>query len=168
MNGALINPDDFEGRNPLERKNKPAPWQLLAGDESPVNAWPGNPYGLNVRVPTPVKKGDAFRAGKHYRYCVCVKLCVCVLCVCVCVKLCMCVMCMCVCEVVCVCGMCMCVCEVVCVCVMCVCVCAVVCVCVCYVYVCVCVMCMCVCVGAGGEDYYLCVTIIVWACMYLL
>ncbi len=68
MNGALINPDDFEGRNPLDKTGKSVPWQLLAGSESPVNAWPGNPYGLNVRVPSPVKKGDAYRAGRHYRY----------------------------------------------------------------------------------------------------
>ena len=30
-------------------------------------AWPGNPLGLNVRVPTPVRKGDAYRSGTHYR-----------------------------------------------------------------------------------------------------
>ena len=120
MNGALLNPDDFHGRNPLDAKPRKVPWQALVGaawgvaggagacqahaaetgarargarlaiaahlrvraaaadrdrvlarnqvgGEHLEQAWPGNPLGLNVRVPTPVRKGDAYRSGTHYR-----------------------------------------------------------------------------------------------------
>jgi len=67
MNGALLNPDDFQGRNPLDCAPERAPWQYLVGNEHVLEAWPGNPLGLNVRVPTPVKKGDAYKTGTHYR-----------------------------------------------------------------------------------------------------
>jgi len=67
MNGALLNPDDFHGRNPLDQPPRKIPWQALVEGEHLQNAWPGNPRGLNVRVPTPVHKGDAYRAGLHYR-----------------------------------------------------------------------------------------------------
>ena len=67
MNGALLNPDDFHGRSPFEKKVDQVPWQALVGEEHLEEAWPGNPLGLNVRVPTPVRKGDAYRTGQHYR-----------------------------------------------------------------------------------------------------
>ena len=67
MNGALINPDDFQGRNPKDRREKCSPWQTLVGNEQVVNPWPGMPLGLNIRVPTPVRKGDLVRANMHYR-----------------------------------------------------------------------------------------------------
>eukprot|EP00283_Hemiselmis_rufescens_P017945 CAMPEP_0173462728 /NCGR_PEP_ID=MMETSP1357-20121228/67125_1 /TAXON_ID=77926 /ORGANISM="Hemiselmis rufescens, Strain PCC563" /LENGTH=99 /DNA_ID=CAMNT_0014430479 /DNA_START=129 /DNA_END=425 /DNA_ORIENTATION=- len=51
MNGALINRDDFEGRNPLDRRATNLPWQTLVGREVVVDSWPGAPLGLNVRVP---------------------------------------------------------------------------------------------------------------------
>ena len=43
------------------------PFLEQAGNEALEQAWPGNPLGLNVRVPTPVKKGDAYRSGTHYK-----------------------------------------------------------------------------------------------------
>lgn len=67
FNGALVNPDDFHGRNPLDQPVARAPWQALVGNEHVLQAWPGNPLGLNVRIPTPVQKGDAYRSGTHYR-----------------------------------------------------------------------------------------------------
>jgi hypothetical protein len=67
MNGALLKPDDFHGRNPLSQKPRNIPWQTLAGGEHLEEAWAGHPLGLNVRVPTPVQKGDAYRSGTHYK-----------------------------------------------------------------------------------------------------
>mmetsp|Transcript_8518 Transcript_8518/g.19901 ORF Transcript_8518/g.19901 Transcript_8518/m.19901 type:complete len:471 (-) Transcript_8518:110-1522(-) len=67
MNGALLNPDDFYGRNPLDNRHSCPSWQLLTGGEQVAHPWPGNPLGLNVRVPTPVRKGDAYKTGTHYR-----------------------------------------------------------------------------------------------------
>lgn len=67
MNGALLKPDDFQGRNPLSQKPRNIPWQTLAGGEHLEEAWAGHPLGLNVRVPTPVQKGDAYRSGMHYK-----------------------------------------------------------------------------------------------------
>ena len=67
MNGALLCPDDFQGRNPLDMKPVKVPWHSLVGGEHVEEPWPGNPLGLNVRVPTPVRKGDAYRSGTHYQ-----------------------------------------------------------------------------------------------------
>jgi hypothetical protein len=67
MNGALLKPDDFHGRNPFSAKPRKIPWQALVGDEHLEEAWSGHPLGLNVPVPTPVQKGDAYRAGTHYK-----------------------------------------------------------------------------------------------------
>lgn len=67
MNGALLKPDEFHGRNPLAAKPRKIPWQALVGDEHLEEAWSGHPLGLNVPVPTPVQKGDAYRSGTHYK-----------------------------------------------------------------------------------------------------
>lgn len=67
MNGALTNPDDFVGRHPHDKRDTCHPWQTLVGRESVEAPWPGMPLGLNVRVPTAVRKGDLVRASMHYR-----------------------------------------------------------------------------------------------------
>ena len=68
MNGVLLNPEEFEGRNPFQNLPPRTSWQSLANaTESIHDAWPGNPLGLNVRVSKGISKGDAYRAGNHYR-----------------------------------------------------------------------------------------------------
>ena len=66
MNGVLINPSGFEGRNPYDIPMQLPPWQTLSDDDI-ICGWPGSPNGLNVPTRVPRQKGDEYRSGQHYR-----------------------------------------------------------------------------------------------------
>eukprot|EP00960_Hanusia_phi_P045865 757464-Hanusia_phi.AAC.3 len=64
MNGPLVNLLSFQ---PPRATPHRIPWQVLVGDEQVDSPWPGSAAGLNVKLPTPRKKGDLYRSGRHYR-----------------------------------------------------------------------------------------------------
>uniref|UniRef100_A0A7S4M1A1 Uncharacterized protein n=1 Tax=Guillardia theta TaxID=55529 RepID=A0A7S4M1A1_GUITH len=64
MNGPLVNSHNYQ---PPRAAPYRIPWQVLVGDEQVARAWPGSAAGLNVKLPTPRKKGDLYRSGSHYR-----------------------------------------------------------------------------------------------------